>query len=306
MIYSIKDTIKMSKKSSSKLKVLFSDTIAFTISNFASKLLIFFLLPLYTAFLTTEEYGIADLITNTINMVYPILTLGIMESTLRFTFDSKEDSKDVLFISLVIIGIGELIAILATPLIKIFNIDIFKYWGWFLAILGGLNLQQVLSQYTKGIGKTKVFAVSGILQTLVVAIINILGLTVFHKGLTAYLLAMVIGYVVTCSYLLVAAQIKIRITSINVQLFRDMLKFSIPTIPNGIAWWINTSADKYIIIAYLGVAASGVYSVAYKIPSILTLFTNIFVSAWTISAIKNVNEDDNSAVSYTHLTLPTT
>ena len=105
---------------------------------------------------------------------------------------------------------------------------------------------------------------------------------------------MVIGYVVTCSYLLVAAQIKIRTTSINVQLFRDMLKFSIPTIPNGIAWWINTSADKYIIIAYLGVAASGVYSVAYKIPSILTLFTNIFVSAWTISAIKNVNEDDNS------------
>lgn len=294
MIYSIKDTIKMGKKSSSKLKVLFSDTIAFTISNFASKLLIFFLLPLYTAFLTTEEYGIADLITNTINMVHPILTLGIMESTLRFTFDSKEDSKDVLFISLVIISIGELIAILATPLIKIFNIDMFKYWGWFLAILGGLNLQQVLSQYTKGIGKTKVFAISGILQTLVVAIINILGLTVFHKGLTAYLLAMVIGYVVTCSYLLVAAHIKIRTTSINVQLFRDMLKFSIPTIPNGIAWWINTSADKYIIIAYLGVAASGVYSVAYKIPSILTLFTNIFVSAWTISAIKNVNEDDNS------------
>ena len=62
--------------SSKKYKTLFTDTAAFTISNFASKILVFLLLPLYTAILSTEEYGIADLITNTVNVVYPILTLN--------------------------------------------------------------------------------------------------------------------------------------------------------------------------------------------------------------------------------------
>lgn len=76
---------------------------------------------------------------------------------------------------------------------------------------------------------------------------------------------------------------------------KDMLNFSIPTIPTVIAWWISTSADKYIIIAYWGIVASGIYSVAYKIPSILTLFSNIFTSAWTISAMQGVDDKDNTA-----------
>ena len=72
----------MEKQRSNRYKKLFSDTAAFTVSNFASKLLSFLLIPLYTSVLTTEEYGIADLITNTVNVVYPLLTLCIMEATL--------------------------------------------------------------------------------------------------------------------------------------------------------------------------------------------------------------------------------
>lgn len=280
--------------SSKKYKTLFTDTAAFTISNFASKILVFLLLPLYTAILSTEEYGIADLITNTVNVVYPILTLSIMEATLRFAFDKDVNKEDVLSNSLFVIFISEAIIVVATPLIRYVSSEMFDYWGWFALIFLGSNIQQVLSQYVKGIGKTKNFAISGVIQTVVMIAGNIITLVILKWRVFGYLFSIAAGYFVASLYLIVAAKIKIKRIRINRSLLGEMLQFSIPTIPTIVAWWISTSADKYIIIAYLGIAASGVYSVSYKIPSILTMFTSLFTSAWTLSAIQNVDEQDNA------------
>ncbi len=277
-----------------KVKVLFSDTLAFTISNFASKILVFLLLPLYTAVLSTKEYGIADLITNTINVLYPILTLSIMEATLRFAFEKNINKNEVLTNSLFIVFLSEAFILLITPIVNIFNNKISDYWLWFAIIYFGFNLQQVLSQYLKGIGKSKIFAVSGVVQTAVVLTSNIICLLLLKIGLTGYLLSIALGYYLNCFYMIFAGKIRIAKISINIGLLKKMLNFSIPTIPVIISWWISTSADKYIIIAFNGIAASGIYSVAYKIPSILTMFTSIFNSAWTLSAIRNIDDEDNA------------
>ena len=277
-----------------KYKSLFSDTAAFALSNFASKILTFLLVPLYTSVLTTNDYGMADLITNTINVIYPILTLNIMESTLRFAFEKDVSKDEVLANSILFIFIAEIILVVLTPLVGLFSTTMSNYWVWFEVIFLGYNIQQILSQYVKGIGKTRIFAISGVVHTIVLLSSNIIGLLVLKYGLYAYLFSIAIGYFVTAVYLIVSAKIRIKIKffHINRALMKDMLKFSLPTIPNNIAWWINTSADKYVIIGYLGIAASGIYSVAYKIPSILTLLSNIFTSAWTISAIQNVGDKD--------------
>lgn len=286
----------MGKKSSAKGKyiTLFSDTAAFAISNFASKILVFLLLPLYTSVLSTEEYGIVDLITNTVNVLYPILTLSIMEATLRFAFDRNINKEDVLTNSLFVVLVSGVMIVLSTPFIKYISIELSSNWAWFIVIYLGLTLQQVLSQYIKGIGKTKIFAVSGVIQTAVMILSNIVCLLFLKFGIRGYLFSLVIGYIVVCLYLIVIGKITIHKFKINCALMKQMLRFSIPTIPTIVAWWISTSADKYIIIAYLGIAASGIYSVAYKIPSILTMLTSIFTSAWTLSAIQNVDEKDNA------------
>lgn len=277
-----------------KVKSLFSDTIAFTISSFASKILVFLLLPLYTAVLTTEEYGVADLLTNTINVLYPILTLGIMESTLRFTLDKNVEKEDVLSNSIFVIFISQIILSCLTPVVSYVSETMGKYWLWFMVMFFLFNLDQVMSQYIKGIGKTKVFAISGVLHTFIVIICNIVGLLVVKAGINAYLFAIIAGYCITIVFLFFAGNIRIKKIHVNVTLLKEMLKFSIPMVPTIVTWWVSTSADKYIIIGYLGVAVSGLYSVAYKIPSIMTLFTNIFNSAWTISAIEGNEDKDNA------------
>lgn len=276
-----------------KYKMLFSDTVVFTISSFASKILVFLLIPLYTAVLSTKQYGIADLITNTVNVIYPILTLSIMEATLRFAFDENNKNTDVLNNSLFVIFVAEVVILIIWPFSSVFGRTMHDYWLWFAIIFGGFNLEEVLAQYTKGINKTRVFAIAGVIQTLVIIISNIISLLVLKGGLTAYLLSIVLGYYLSSAYLIVAAKIRVEHFTLNWNLLKEMLEFSIPTIPVLISWWINTSADKYMIIAYQGIAESGIYSVAYKIPSILAMVTSIFTSAWTISAIKNVGEDDN-------------
>ena len=73
-----------------------------------------------------------------------------------------------------------------------------------------------------------------------------------------------------------------------------MLKYSIPLIATVIGWWINSTADKYVVVFMLGTAANGLLSVSYKIPQILNTFQGIFTQAWQISAIKEYGEDDTS------------
>lgn len=279
-----------------KYKRLLSDTVAFTISNFASKVLVFLLIPLYTAVLSTEEYGISDLITNTINLIYPVLTLAVMEATLRFAFDSDVKKNEVLSNSLLMVGISVVVLILAMPAVKTYSSDIYKYWIWFVVIYTGYNVHSVCAQYAKGCGYTKQFAVSGVVQTAVVIASNLIGLLLLRGGLTAYLLSVALGDYTAAIFLIISCrQYKdIRHFKINKKLLADMLKYSIPTIPASVAWFINVSLDKYIIIAKIGIAESGIYSVSYKIPSVISMVTSLFTSAWTLAAIDNVNEKDNS------------
>ena len=281
-----------------KYKKLMTDTVLFTISNFASKALVFLMLPLYTNILTTEEYAIADLITTTINLILPILTLSITEAVLRFAFDKDIKKNEILSTaSLFLIG-SSILLVLVKPLISYisFASTLNDYWWYFVVCYFAIGLQNVFSYFSRGCNKTKVFAISGIVHTVAIIISNILSLVVFKLGLTGYLLSMVFSYIITSLYIIVRGHFLKEFLSfrLNTDLIRQMLKYSIPMIPTIIAWWFMQTSDKYMVIWKLGLAQSGIYSVSYKIPSILTIVSSLFTQAWQISAISNYGEKDNA------------
>ena len=78
-----------------RTKYLFKNTIIFTIGNLASKLIAFFLIPLYTNVLTTKEYGTIDLVITICTIAVPILTLNIMEGIMRFNLDEKSNKNKI-------------------------------------------------------------------------------------------------------------------------------------------------------------------------------------------------------------------
>ena len=78
---------------STRVKTLLSDVAAFVLSGASIKLLSFFMVPLYTYFLSTEEYAVADLVTLSIQLAIPLLTLSISDAVLRFGLEADADRE---------------------------------------------------------------------------------------------------------------------------------------------------------------------------------------------------------------------
>ena len=71
----------------------------------------------------------------------------------------------------------------------------------------------------------------------------------------------------------------------------SMTKYSAPLILNSVGWWMNNALDRYAVTFICGAAVNGIFSVAYKIPTILATVQQIFIQAWQISAIKEYSND---------------
>ena len=70
-----------------------------------------------------------------------------------------------------------------------------------------------------------------------------------------------------------------------------MIKYSKNFVLNSISWWINNASDKYILLLFYDLDITGIYSVAYKIPTIIEFVQAIYSQAWQISAIKEYNKN---------------
>lgn len=277
-----------------KIKTLVKDTGLFAISTFGSQILVFLLTPLYTSILATEEYGIADLIFSTVVFVYPILTLAISEATLRFAIEKDENKNKVFTNSIWFVIMSTLLLLILTPALKYIYKGVSDYWLVFVGAYLFFNIHHVLSNFIKGIGKTKIYAAQGLIQTISIIICNILFLVVFKWGLKGYLFSMYVGYIIPSIIIIIAGRISQYSfpLAIDMALLKQMLRYCIPMIPTLVAWAINANIDKYMIIGFWGLGESGIYSVAHKIPTLMTTVLSVFTQAWQLSAISNYGDAD--------------
>jgi O-antigen/teichoic acid export membrane protein len=142
----------------------------------------------------------------------------------------------------------------------------------------------------------KLFAFQGILNTALVIGFNLVFLLVFDMGVTGYLLSVVISDFLTAIFLFVYARLSRDLAAgrFSFSLMRDMIKYSVPMIPTTIFWWITNVSDRYFVTWLCGDDASGLYSAAYKIPTLLTLLCTVFYEAWQFSAVKDAEEKTQS------------
>lgn len=274
-------------------KKLVTNTLLLMIGNFSSKLLVFLLVPLYTSVLSTSEYATSDLLTTTINLLYPFATLMISTAVMRFCLDKIQDTKQLLSIGLFIELIG--FALVAVGSLFFFNYgDLKGYRAFFLVGFAGYSLYTLLMEYAKGCEKVALYSFAGVCNTIVLIVSNILFLLKLGLGIKGYLLSMVMAYWVTIVVLVVGSKAWKDIISpakIEKSYVKKMLTYSIPLMPNSISWWISNSSDRYIMKMFRGLAELGVYSVSYKIPSIMATVSSIMISAWEMSAVDDFGSE---------------
>lgn len=280
-----------------KYGYLAKNTALFSISSFGSKILTFLLVPLYTSVLSTSEYGIADLISTSAILLGYIFTLNIGDALLRFAID-KDNPINMLSYGLKLILKGTLLVCCGMLLVR--KVGIISWPGYCFMYMEmyylGLQISSLLNNYLRAVDNVKAVAVAGLITTALTIFSNVILLLFFKLRLAGYLLSMVIGVIGTCFYQIIVIHVPIKkIISIDCDktLKIEMLRYSVPLIFNGIAWWINSSLDKYFITLFLGTSAAGIYAVSYKIPTLLTMVQTIFNQAWNLSAIKEFDKDDS-------------
>ena len=279
-----------------KYKTLFKNVGLLTISNMSSKILVFLLVPLYTSVLTTEEYGTYDLVVTSVQLLFPILTLNIVDAVMRFSM-----RKDLTVEKIASIGMSFILKslpIVVAILLVIYKFNIFSqitpyvFFAFFYYLFYVLN--QYFIQLAKGCEKVKDMAVAGIISTVTMIGFNVIFLLVVKLGLFGFFLANTLSLALSVVYLAIRLKIfsLVKFSVKDKALKKEMLKYCIPLITVTLSWWVNSSASKYIVSAMCGVAANGLLSVAYKIPNIMGVVQNIFTQAWQISAIKENESKD--------------
>lgn len=279
-----------------KYSYLSNNVKLFTISSFGQKILSFLLVPLYTSYLNTQEYGIIDLVATTINIIIPIFSLNIAEGIMRFTLEEK-NSKDYLAYGILVAKKGALILALFgvvlsfIPMMSEYRI----YFPWmFVGFI--FNLIYSISQnYLRAIDRIPIMIIASLINTVVMLTADIFFIVIMKWGFCGYYFALFLGLLVSTLFMQFNENIftGIRLKSLQKnELNKQMLSYCIPTVFTGMAWWINSSLDKYFVTGICGVSQNGIYSVAYRIPTILGVFQTIFTQAWSISAVVDFDEKD--------------
>ena len=272
----------MGKKN--KYLKLITDTGIFAVGNLLQKLVAFFLVPIYTSFLTTTEFGISDIVSSLSELAIPLVTLAVHEAIFRFAINKDENYKKLLSNGMFVFSNSILIC-LALGFIAS-NFFQIKYTWYFVSILLANSLRMIFAFYTRGTGRIKIFAISGIISAVTLCGSNIILLAVFHMGIEGHLISFFISRLSSAVFLFITTKLykEISIKNVDLPYLKVMLVFSIPMIFHSSSAWLMNISARYIILLYKGVATVGLYSAAIKLPTIINTVSAIFSQAWQFKA----------------------
>lgn len=114
-----------------KYKYLLKNTGSLFISNFVSKILVFLLVPLYTSILSAKEYEIYDLLYTMIQILFPMLSLNMIDAVVRFSIGESKDIQRRTFsigvkYTMVLISITRILSIRIPSFLVIRD----RMWGY--------------------------------------------------------------------------------------------------------------------------------------------------------------------------------
>lgn len=275
-----------------KKKMLAKNIGILTMSQFATKFLSFFLIPLYTSILTTADYGVFDLLNNTVAILVPILTLNISEAVVRFVIDEGTDKESIFCVGAKYIVISNVVVVIGVVLLQF--VPVINRYGIYISLTFFVqSMATFLACFARGLNRFKDISIASVLTTAVVIGSNILFLVVLQYGLDGYFIANILGPLFQIVFLCLRIKVWKYIGKKEEDVYeREMISYSKPMIANSIGWWINSASDRYVVTLFCGIAENGIYSVASKIPSIINLMVGIFNQAWTLSSAKEFDDKD--------------
>lgn len=276
-----------------KYKKLAANTLIFAIGTFGSKLINFLLIKLHTTYLDPTLFSQKDLIEQTANFLIPIFSFSVADAIIRYGIDKAYNNRQVFSTGVVISMMGATILALLSPLFNL--IPYLDGYGFVLYLYVYTScFRSICSQFVRAKGQVKLFAFDGILATLSLLLFNVLFLVILKWGVFGYLFSIILSDFCSGLFLCYMGNLKsyFRIKDINRDVFKTMLRYSLPLIPTAIMWSITSVSDRIFVKYMHGSDANGLYSAATKIPNLISIVSTIFFQAWNMSAISEHKNKD--------------
>lgn len=260
-------------------------------------------LPLYTFYITPEDYGIVALAVTLTSLLSLIFALSLFSAVTRFYFlyNQKKDKDKIigtLIFAIIIFGLllsisldifGESFFYIAFPELDFNPYIRLSIWTAFFVLFSfvPLNLFQAKE-------KPKIFVIYTSITLLLTVTLTILFVVFLKMGAFGYLLAPFLSNGIMVIPYLLSVRNDMLFT-LDVSILKKALKFSLPLLPHNIASWALGVSDRIILQAYVSLTSLGIYSLGYTIGMIQIMVSTAISQAWVPFMFKKVADEGESS-----------
>jgi len=273
-----------------------TSSLVYFIGNVLSKLAAFLMVPLYTHYIQPADYGYYDMTMAYLNIFASALFLEIWSTVMRFMFDeAQEQDKYKAVYSGLVIMCGSFIAYGFIALGFYATVRI-PYFLWIVVCGFSYCWQNFYSYVARGMGQNFLFAVSGMLNTLVTILTNIVLIVWLHWDYSSLYISLILGIIV--QVIVIESRVRIlfhfSLNCLSKPLMMRMIKYSLPLCLNSVCYWLLSDYNRTVIFNRLTAYENGLFAMASKFALALMLVSTCFNLAWQEMAFaKGGNDDDN-------------
>jgi O-antigen/teichoic acid export membrane protein len=268
-----------------------------------NKVIGFLMIPLYTRFLSPSDYGVMQLIVLTADVVGMVISVGIASSMYRFYFEYNSEAERNEVVSTAIISFG-VIALTALSFVSLFSrplsfriLNSNDYWYYFLITFSSLwfnTMADISYSYLRIKEKSTSYLLFSLTKLIIALALNIYLVAVAKLGVLGILLSTLISSIVINLVLTIPLLVKIK-TRFSMAKCKEMLKYGAPFIPTNLAAFVVHASDRFFVKHYVGLAATGIYSLAYKFGTLPNDFVaSPFMQIWEVRFLDSFKKKNAS------------
>ncbi len=262
------------------LKHTLKHSLVYSLGNLSTKVIGLILLPLYTSFLSTNDYGILAVLETTSQFLVAMVSLRLSTAMMKWWSDANSGKKkqSIIFTSFSSLAFILILFNLVFQPFKIKFSHLFfssdSYEAYFLILFASVSLE-ILAGITLSLirlkEKSALFVTINIIKLLVSLSLNIYFIVYLKMGVKGIILSLLIGHMVTL-VLTVPTLIKNCNLVFSFKIFKELVKFSFPLSLTTITMLLLTLSDRYILKYFHDYSNVGVYSLGYKLAGVINVF----------------------------------
>lgn len=285
-----------------KIPKIAQNSAIYIVFNVLQKTINFFLLPLYTIYLTPEDYGITNVLVSVSALLTFLLTFSVQAASARFHFRYYRDEgvvKKIWGTNIVFILVNSFFWIVFLCIFYDYSliyligneISFYPY-----ALLGILNccfspIYLYFQTYLQTTQRAKYYVINNLAFFLFQLFLTILFVANFKWGATGVIFAQVIVNFIFSIYALLSLR-RFIIYTFSLKILRRSLSYSIPLTPHMLSGWLNGMLDKLFINRIVDLASVGLYSISYQFGMIINMLGLGVNQAFTPWFFKNHDHED--------------